>query len=110
MRFRIFCASVIVFSWKQCSRPGTPCVLEVEPTAMTSLSYLGQAQDVSAQRHEARGDDARNVHVLALATSGSDGLDLEQTLGHDKVYGARIDEMAAETCRDLSEGFDKRAD
>ncbi len=48
--------------------------------------------------------------MLALATSGSDGLDLEQTLGHDKVYGARIDEMAAETCRDLSEGFDKRAD
>ena len=39
MRFRIACASLMVFSWKQCSSPGTPCVLDVEPTAMTSLSY-----------------------------------------------------------------------
>lgn len=40
IRCRIFRASRTVLSWKQCSRPGTPCVLLVEPTAMTSLSYL----------------------------------------------------------------------
>ena len=42
MRFRMDCASLMVFSWKQCSSPGTPCVLDVDPTAMTSLSYLSQ--------------------------------------------------------------------
>ena len=38
IRFRMDCASLMVFSWKQCSNPGTPCVLDVDPTAMTSLS------------------------------------------------------------------------
>ena len=37
------CASAIVLSWKQFSRPGTPWVLDTEPTAITSLSYLDRA-------------------------------------------------------------------
>jgi hypothetical protein len=41
MRRRIACASPIVFNCRQLSRPGTPWVLEEEPTAMTILSYLG---------------------------------------------------------------------
>lgn len=40
IRRRIPCASEMVLSWKQFSSPGTPCVFEVEPTAMTNLSYL----------------------------------------------------------------------
>lgn len=38
IRRRMACASDMVFSWKQCSNPDTPCVLETEPTAMISLS------------------------------------------------------------------------
>ena len=40
MRRRIDCASPIVFNCRQFSKPGTPWVLEEEPTAMTILSYL----------------------------------------------------------------------
>ena len=39
MRLRMACASGTVLSWKQLSSPGTPCVLLVDPHAMTSLSY-----------------------------------------------------------------------
>lgn len=42
-RRRMARASATVLSWKQCSRPGTPCVLDTEPTAITSLSYLDSA-------------------------------------------------------------------
>lgn len=35
----IACASGIVFNWKQCSNPGTPWVLELDPQAITNLSY-----------------------------------------------------------------------
>jgi len=40
IRRRIDWASLIVFNCRQFSKPGTPWVLEEEPTAMTSLSYL----------------------------------------------------------------------
>jgi hypothetical protein len=43
MRRRMACASATVLRWKQCSSPGTPCVLDTEPTAITSLSYLDRA-------------------------------------------------------------------
>lgn len=38
IRRRMACASAIVLSWKQFSRPGTPWVLDTEPTAIISLS------------------------------------------------------------------------
>ena len=37
---RIACASATVLSWKVCWRPGTPWVVDVDPTAMINLSYL----------------------------------------------------------------------
>jgi hypothetical protein len=39
-------ASAIVLSWKQFSRPGTPWVLDTDPTAITSLSYLDPANEL----------------------------------------------------------------
>lgn len=49
----------------------------------------------------------RDVHVLALLAIGTDGLDFEEALRHDKVNGARIDEVAAESGNDLPDGFDE---
>lgn len=50
----------MVLSWKQFSSPGTPCVEEVEPTAMTILSYLCAAS-VKGMRDMS---DERNVYVV----------------------------------------------
>ena len=50
MRRRIDCASPIVFNCRQFSKPGTPWVLEEEPTATMILSYLN---DVSKPKPSA---------------------------------------------------------
>ena len=49
MRRRIDCASLIVFNCKQFSKPGTPWVLEEEPTAMIILSYLDGVSKVQVR-------------------------------------------------------------
>ena len=54
MRRRMDCASPIVFNCRQFSKPGTPWVLEEEPTAMTILSYLGDVSKLQMQVMEMR--------------------------------------------------------
>ena len=49
----------------------------------------------------------RDVHTLVLDSVRRDSLDFEQALGHDKVDGARIDEVAAKARCNLAEGLDE---
>ncbi len=109
MRFLMACASLTVFSWKQCSSPGTPCVLDVEPTAMISLSYLRRAVS-DIRRHRDVIGHVRDVHVLILEAVGRNGLHLEETFRHDEIDSTCIDEVTAETCGDLAERLDEGAD
>lgn len=60
-------------------------MLEVEPTAITSLSYLHVPRQCARQATQ-DSDDARDVHVRPLAVGGG-GFNLEQALAHDEVDG-----------------------
>ena len=62
-------ASAIVLSWKQLSRPGTPWVLDTEPTAITSLSYLEKAIEFD-ETLEIKLATARYIDIPGFSADG----------------------------------------
>jgi hypothetical protein len=108
-RRRIAWASGIVLSWKQCSRPLTPCELLVDPTAMINLSsvrnqclffVLGDSRSGRALT----GDITPHRSLSLVARH----LYLHQAFGHIQVHRRAHEEMPPHAGDELSQGFDER--
>jgi hypothetical protein len=110
----LFLQMARTLSWKQCSRPGTPCVLVDEPTAMINLSSIPPGQHV----HDDQLDPAacntgtttrltRHITPHLSAIIVLEDLDLEQPFAHVHIHGPTGHVMSTNTGDDLSEGFDQ---
>jgi hypothetical protein len=99
IRRRMACASAIVFNWKQCSRPGTPCVLDVEPTAMMSLSYL-QKNLIMDGFCNPRKEYVRDVNATGF-TSACQSLHFEKSFRHAHINSFPGNEMSTQPSNDL---------
>jgi hypothetical protein len=106
---RIAWASGIVLSWKQCSRPLTPCELLVDPTAMISLSsgryqFPFSVLQGSRSGRALTGDIAPHRSLSLVARH----LYLHQALGHIQIHRRAHEEMPSYTGNELSQRFDQR--
>ena len=63
-----------------------------------------------SERQNKERENVRDVHVGTGPSTWNDGLNFQETLRHDEVDCAGIDEMAAEACCNLPEGLYKGAD